>query len=263
MRTLLLNGLKWTWMAAAFLASPSFAGNNGVPAIAARPTQIGIVGSQNAIGVLPSTSVAGVQRFIVTQGCVGLGVMDESQLASGRLIVRAPSGLPFCGAGPQRLPYTPREIGSLQVLLLDHEGVYLGETRLDTLTSSRSLFNLNGMWFDPETNGSGISFHHSASSDGVFGTWFLFANGGGGPRWLSLQSMRWMNGGITATGLALDAQGSGASCAAGDDCPRAVGTAVVSGSISLEVLDANNIFVQGHDSLGRLTFTSYLRKLKF
>jgi hypothetical protein len=229
-----------------------------------KPLLIGIAGSQNAIGVLPAASVPGIQRVIVTQGCIGLGVIDESQLASGRLIVRAPAGLSFCGAGPQRTFYTPRGIGSVQVVLLDQEGVYLGESRIDTLLPAHSQVNINGMWFDPETNGSGISFHHSQTSDGVFGTWFLFSAGGnGGPRWLSLQSVRWMNAGITATGLAVDARPTGAACATGDDCPRAAGSPVVQGSISLQVIDANNLFIQGHDSLGRLAFTSYLRRLAF
>lgn len=68
-------------------------------------------------------------------------------------------------------------------------------------TAPRSKFDVNGMWFDALTDGSGIAIHHNrVTSDAAFGTWFMF-NNNGDSRWYSLQFAAWQQDGGVLEGL--------------------------------------------------------------
>ena len=131
------------------------------------------------------------------------------------------------------------------------------------------MVNLDGMWFDPTTNGSGIAFNHSAISDTIFGTWFLY-----GPqsdqkpydstRWYSLQSMQWIQGSVPLVGIAYEGRANGVqpSCVMGDDCAR-VATLKPVGTVSVSIIDANNLRIEAFDQYGHSVFVSSLKRITF
>jgi hypothetical protein len=58
-----------------------------------------------------------------------------------------------------------------------------------------SYGDIGGAWYDPATNGSGLTFvHNYTDNDTVFGTWYLY-DGLGKPRWYTLQEGKWKQNG--------------------------------------------------------------------
>lgn len=212
--------------------------------------------------VAPRVSTVGTPRSIFVNGCVGPGVIDDTGVVTGTLVLRVSQFAIGCVQPPTIFQYTPRGIGSLRVVVMLPDGGIGAEAQMDTVTGTRSTVNLDGMWFDPATNGSGISFHHSAATDGVFGTWFLYgASNAFVPRWYSLQSMQWMKSGNLLVGVAYDAMASGLmTCVKGDDCPRPAALTPV-GSVAITVIDKDNLRIEAFDQYGRGAFGSLVKRL--
>ncbi|MBL0121581.1 MAG: hypothetical protein IPP88_02245 [Betaproteobacteria bacterium] len=98
--------------------------------------------------------------------------------------------------------FTPDNEGDLRALVVMDDGVYVGETTLHTraANSNRAQYDLTGMWYDPTTFGSGMTFVHGfTGSDTVFGTWYVY-DGQGAPRWYTIQGVQWIAGGLQAVG---------------------------------------------------------------
>ncbi|MEQ1515353.1 MAG: hypothetical protein ABL931_02550 [Usitatibacteraceae bacterium] len=94
--------------------------------------------------------------------------------------------------------FTPGDPGQLKVRV-DPAGPEV--TIQTTLIDVPSKFDVNGMWFDAATNGSGIALHHRRSvTDVAYGTWFLYSNIGES-RWYTFQSANWQQDGTILEGL--------------------------------------------------------------
>lgn len=146
--------------------------SNGAVALSTVPPS-GLVLSINAV---PRTSALGTPRSIFVHGASGSVTFDESAIATtGTLLIRMTPEIIGLLASPQIHTYTPRTVGNLRVTLKLLDGT-TADTQMETVALARSTVNLDGMWFDPVTNGSGISFHQATSSDVVFGTWFLYGS---------------------------------------------------------------------------------------
>ena len=213
---------------------------------------------------VPRISTVGTARSIFVHGASGPVTFDESAIATtGTLVIRMTPEITGLLASPLVLTYTPRNVGTLRVSLRLSDGS-AAETQLETVAGARSTFNLDGMWFDPATNGSGISFHHAVASDVVFGTWFLYA-AQPKTRWYSLQSMQWMQGGTLLVGIAYEGRTNNVNpaCLAGDDCPRRAVELRAVGAVSVTVIDQNNLRVEALDQYGRTAFVSLLKRLSF
>lgn len=220
---------------------------------------------QPSVTVAPRISTVGAPRTVFANGCTGPAVVDEAEVASGRLIVRINPTAFNCALSPGSLTYVPRTVGILTVRMISPDGRVVAETSMETAAAVRSTVNLDGMWFDPLTNGSGISFHHSSGPDSIFGNWFMYgAAPQGAPRWYSLQSMQWTSGGGVLVGTAYAAAAAAQpSCAAGDDCPRPAVLVGPAGSVSIAVIDSNSLRAEGIDRYGRVAFVSRLKRLEF
>ena len=218
-----------------------------------------------SIGVAPRVSTIGAPRNHFANGCTGPVTLDETAVATtATLVMRSVPESVGCVERTVVLSYTPRSAGTIRIIMKLPDGSIVAEAPLETVASARSAFNLDGMWFDQATNGSGISFHHAVSSDIVFGTWFLYgASNTFAPRWYSLQNMQWTQGGTLLTGVAYEPAGSGLPlCVAGDDCPRPAVIKPV-GSVTVSVIDQNNMRVEAFDQYGRSAFVSSLKRLAF
>ncbi|MEP7157335.1 MAG: hypothetical protein ABI905_16255 [Betaproteobacteria bacterium] len=220
---------------------------------------------QRSLNVAPRTSTLGTARTIFANGCTGIATLDESRVASGILAVRINPSVFECGQPARILPFTPRTTGKLRVIMMLPDGSTESEVEMETVAAAHSTVNIDGMWYDPDTTGSGISFHHAAASDAVFGTWFLFAGAPAkGPKWYALQGMQWTAGGSLLVGMAYEvAAPTKPACAAGDDCPRLATSVLPVGSVGVSVLDANNLRVEAIDHYGRPAFVSFVKRLQF
>ena len=222
-----------------------------------------------SIGVAPRISVVGSPRSLLANGCTGPVSLDESAVAStGNLVMRMASESIGCVERTVVLSYTPRSVGTLRVTMKRPDGTIVAEAQMETVSAARSTVNLDGMWFDPATNGSGVSFHHAVGSDVIFGTWFLYGSPTTqqprpGARWYSLQNLRWAQGGTSLVGVVYDGRANNVnpSCGAGDDCPRPAVELRTVGSVIVSVVDPNNLRVEAFDQYGRSAFVSSLRRL--
>ena len=219
---------------------------------------------QPSVTVAPRISSVGAPRTVFANGCTGPTVVDEAEITSGRLIVRINPSAFNCAQSPRSLTYVPRTVGTLTVRMMSPDGRVVAETSMETAAAVRSTVNLDGMWFDPLTNGSGISFHHSSGTDSIFGTWFMYGTAPqGATRWYSLQSMQWTSGGVLVGTAYAAAAAAQPSCAAGDDCPRPAVLVGPAASVSISVIDSNSLRAEGMDRYGRVAFVSRLKRLEF
>jgi len=188
--------------------------------------------------VFPATGYAGQPRTLfltVTQSvCEGFNYsLDTTLMQSQNVIVLRTTQIPLpcpttpTPAGPTRFdfPFTPLKAGAITVRW-DRGGPDVAIQTLAARVPSR--YDVNGMWFDGATNGSGISIHHRrATSDVAFGTWFLF-NNSGEARWYALQAASWQQDGSVLEGLLIGVEGSCprvdlVACPAAGVVPRAAG----------------------------------------
>lgn len=92
-----------------------------------------------------------------------------------------------------RTRYTPTSVGAKKVLATTNTGRYVAESYLVTseLTNQRALFDVSGLWYNPEAPGWGLSFTHNFAGTGAaFGTWYVYRQDGS-PKWYTLQNITW------------------------------------------------------------------------
>ena len=188
------------------------------------------------ITVTPEVADAGVAREIKISGnwmgCVPVGAAVTPAVAfvSGTRVARLifPQTLAPCAAviAPYTVTatYTPAARGIEKLLVLNVDGDYLGEALVDTRAPGdhRSAFNITGMWYDPQSNGSGLTFVHSRVNDNaVFGTWYVYDRSGK-PLWYTIQDTVWKSQGRIMEGRLLHTNAPfGSTCPAPlTACPR-------------------------------------------
>ncbi|MBL8522014.1 MAG: hypothetical protein JNK75_15255 [Betaproteobacteria bacterium] len=174
----------------------------------------------NTITVTPASAAPGTPRTITIDTVQAVGcearqarVVDTEVQWQRTLVVHLVGGNTgiFCDALTNYryvTTYTPSSEGDLKVMAVLAVTPFPGATALlaeSTMVtrapaSARSRHDLTGMWYDPATNGSGLTFIHAAArNDAVFGTWFLY-DAQGLPRWFTIQNVNWKSGGLEAEG---------------------------------------------------------------
>lgn len=135
------------------------------------------------------TSFMESQNLVLLRRNVGTGVVCPTV---GAILVRS------------EFEFTPTKAGLLTVRD-ENSGA---EITIQTVSAAvASKFDVNGMWFDVVTNGSGIALHHRrGTTDVAFGTWFLY-NNNGESRWYTFQSANWQQDGSVLEGLLIQSRG--------------------------------------------------------
>ncbi len=118
--------------------------------------------------------------------------------------------------------------------------------------------DINGMWFDPATNGSGISFHQGADRKSVFGTWFMF-DSQGLSRWYSLQELRWDAAHSKLEGVVIEARGE--LCQTLPACPSSATGATPTLEFRLTLSGANQARAEIFNSTDATFISSDLKRL--
>jgi hypothetical protein len=157
--------------------------------------------------------------------------------------------------------YTPDTEGDMRVMAVNSLAYYLGETTLRTraTNSNRSQYDLTGMWYDPATNGSGLTFVHGATRDDqVFGTWYVY-DSAGIPRWYTIQNVQWKAGGLEVQGQLYETRANSIVCVPPyTGCPVALAFANTSGVVSIVMQGPNSARITAVSSNGGTTLTSNL-----
>jgi hypothetical protein len=221
------------------------------------------------ITVTPVVADIGVAREITISGtwngCVPAGARSIYSATPPSLTIVAQLVLPMtfapCAAF---LPYTvtttftPTARGRHRLLVTNVDGELLGETLLDARAPDdhSSAFNITGMWYDPASNGSGLTFIHSRLNDNaVFGTWYLY-DSGGSARWYSIQNAQWKSQGRVLEGLLYSTSAIASCPTAFPGCPAQVGIASVVGRARVTIIDAGRMRVEALSSDGAVIFAS-------
>lgn len=183
----------------------------------ASPAALGPAGGlEFLLAVHPTVGRPNQPRTVFLQfgapGCSDYAVsFDTSLMESQNLVVIRTQELPVvCPLQPppraarHDLEFTPTKAGTIK-MRWDRGGSDVTIQSEQNIVASK--FDINGMWFDAATNGSGIAVHHRrATTDVAFGTWFLF-NNNGESRWYTLQSANWQQDGSVLEGLLIQVIG--------------------------------------------------------
>lgn len=161
------------------------------------------------VQVTPVNAPPGVARTVTISGqwpdsCVPGIVVDESLAAQTRTLfvgrVTNPIGGRVClqvlTSYRFEFAYTPNVTGITRVLV-DGSASTRGEGRIVTTSNGaiRAAKDISGNWYDPNSNGSGLTFTHGyLTSDTVFGTWYVYDRNGIA-RWYSIQNVVWKDNG--------------------------------------------------------------------
>lgn len=160
------------------------------------------------------------------------------------------------------IKFTVSKPGTARIVF-DYPDVGLLEATMTTTpvpATAAARFDINGMWFDTATNGSGISFHQSeAANKTAFGTWFMFDRDGVS-RWYSLQGANWTGDGNTLEGLFIESAGYG--CSGVIACPNRSANALPTYNFKIRFQSASLAVAEVFERQGEVLFSSNLRRLE-
>lgn len=112
--------------------------------------------------------------------------------------------------------YAPQALGVIRVMVKE---TISSPSNVGTISTSlagqnRGIADVSGMWYDFNTNGSGMSLIHNFQgvNSGVFGAWFAYDNAGN-PRWLTIQEGKWETNG-TIVGNLYETKAAANQCSA-------------------------------------------------
>lgn len=195
-----------------------------------------------SVEIKPAIAAPGAERTIVLKGtwpdgCTPTSAQidapynDRLRTVIVQINVLADSGQ-FCTAVftpyTLELKYTPKTEGvdnlitvvrspTQQVIIKREDKILVGDPKV-----IRSADDISGLWFDPDTNGSGLTLLHSfRGSDLVFGTWYIYDRNGVA-RWYSFQEAKWKTDSILE-GTVYETR-SNPCAAALAACPATAGT---------------------------------------
>lgn len=244
---------------------------------AAASSSIACAQLQSIFEITPAIAGPGVPRQIsitvpASAGCLPTArVVSSLDTARKRILtisfdVQVPGSPPIICTGllvfhKATVSYTPQDEGDLRILAVGNLGQFYGETALRTRAdvSNRSQYDLTGMWYDPATNGSGVTFVHGATkNDQVFGTWYVY-DSQGIPRWYTIQNVVWRENGMEAQGQLYETRANSIVCVPPyTGCPVALAFANTSGVVSIVMQGPNSARITAVSSNGGTTLTSNL-----
>lgn len=242
-------------------------------ALSAVPTQlfsvypaVGYVGQARTLFLTTTRGVCDA-RYEYTLDTTSLATRSLIVLRSTRIEVPCPQPTSLTVSERTDFTFTLTRTGPVSVSW-DLGGPDLVIQTLAARIPSRH--DVNGMWFDAASNGSGISIHHRrTTSDNAFGTWFMFGNDGNA-RWYSLQSANWQQDGSVLEGLLIGAEGTCAradllACPATGSVPRGSGNtyAVAPAVVRITFQSATRAKADVLTLGGNLLFSSELTRLAF
>ncbi len=241
------------------------------------------------VTVVPLIAAPNAPRKIVLSsawlnncGPASLSLNSADTPQTGILVVRAsyaafnPNGVvcqPILGGDLRlELDYTPTVEGVLRVLVVTDFETKYGEGNVVTSAAgkARSALDLSGVWFDPATSGSGLTFQHNfRGNDLSFGTWYLYDQAGAA-RWYTIQNAVWNADGRSFEAQLLESRSPPSLCPPNAPCPLASTGASKVGNVKISLTGDEFsttpslvMKVQALSLSGNLLFSSSANRLAF
>lgn len=184
-----------------------------------------------AVAVQPPVAPPGTPRKIVVAGmwpnaCIPTGAQlgfPPSWARSEGIGVLLAEPLTFAACAQAltayrfELDYTPTKAGQVEILVMTTTGSPLTTGTLVTgdAQAPKALYDVGGVWYDPQTVGSGLQVTHDfGQTDGIFATWLVFDPATGAPRWYSLQQGLWQADGLAWRGFLYEVTANPSPCTA-------------------------------------------------
>lgn len=275
----LVTGICVLLVSMLFRATPAFAQTLSSPSFIPAPIE----------AVVPLIAAPDVPRKILISsawlnncGPANLSLNESDTAETGILVVRVvyaafdPNGA-VCAPilpGDSRLEfsYTPRKAGVVRVVVVSGREAVSGEASIVTSLEGkpRSSVDISGLWFDPLSSGSGVTFQHSFSTnDLTFGTWYLYDQSGRA-RWYTMQSGVWNAQGRGFVADLLEAGAPASLCPVGTPCPLASNSSTKIGSVKVSLTGEKfsrppslKMEIEAMSLSGAPLFSSTLNKLVF
>lgn len=247
-------------------------------AVSAQVAALPIARNTAEISVTPAVADAGTLREIRvsgrwTDGCVPVSAAAAQSVVGGQPAVtiqlQIPLTLVACtqAISPYSLAvsFTPAQRGKHRVLVVTSAGQFLGEGVVDVRqpNDDRSRFDITGLWYDPGTNGSGLTFIHSRTTDSlVFGTWYVYG-ADGVARWFTIQNTRWVLQGEVLEGDLYETRSAAVSCAPLVACPTLRQSATIIGRARMVMSGAHSAKIEAISPAGAVLFASNIQRIQF
>ena len=233
-----------------------------------------------SISATPLTAFVGVPQTVFINGCVRIGpTYYPTAYVAGTLTLQSFGIQSPCYNPIVAMELGPASPGVRRVIVNSPTGV-IAEISSQVVVPAKATVDIDGMWYDDTSNGSGISFFQSPQTGQVLGTWFLYASGPiasaqsqqsqppqDTPHWYSLQNTAWTSNGNVLEGTIFEAKADTGSertpCVTGTDCPRRYYFLTPVGSFRLVVSEANRSRIETFDTTGATVFVSNLQRLLF
>ncbi|MBL8522013.1 MAG: hypothetical protein JNK75_15250 [Betaproteobacteria bacterium] len=231
-----------------------------------------------AVNVQPATADIGVARTIQVSGhwingCAPVSARATQFPVNGVPVVtlelQEPLTLIACTQAitPYTLSasFTPVARGRLRIVVVSSSGQFLGEGLLDVRQAGdmHSRHDVTGVWYDPTTNGSGLTFIHSRTTDSlVFGTWYVYGTDGVA-RWFTIQSTRWLSQGNVLEGDLYETRAGPASCPPLSACPVPFSSVQVIGKARMTMNGAHAARIEAIHPGGAVMFASDVQRIQF
>ena len=167
------------------------------------------------------------------------------KLVPTRTFLPCPLGMSYSVS----ITFTPNTRGIYRLPVFDENGAFLGEGQLDVRApdEQHSAFNVTGMWFDPLSTGSGVTFVHSKSADNaVFGTWYVY-DSAGKALWYTIQDAVWKSQGRVMEGTLYKTTATATCNGPLTACPAPLGRLAVAGRVRLTLTGSDSARI---DALG-------------
>lgn len=231
------------------------------------------------VTVTPAVADVGLTRSITVSGnwnngCVPVGARVDSASDSRQTVhtitLEIPLTLIACLQSfqpyAQTVTLTPTARGLQRILVMTSLGEYAGEAVLDVRAPGDNAprTDITGVWYDPATNGSGLTFKQSATRpDLVFGTWYVYS-ADGGSRWFTIQNTAWKAQGSVLEGDLIETRGNPVTCVQPlDACPVTFATYNIIGKARMTLTTDHAAEIEAFSPLGTKLFGSFIQRIRF
>ncbi len=227
------------------------------------------------VEVTPLVADVNVERHIKVSGTWphACGPLSASVAApgvnvTGSVVVRLVVPQTFAACAQVLTPYsftvnyTPTQRGVMKIAVLTNDGEFLGDGSIVTrgADDNSAFSDVTGVWYDPLTNGSGLTFIHDGANV-LFGTWYVY-DSQGKPRWYTIQSVQWKQQGKVFEGTIYETVGRSVTCPAPFlACPVEMSSVSPIGIARFTLITPTTAKIEALTSLGQLLFSSNLVRI--
>lgn len=224
------------------------------------------------VEVTPLVADVNVERQIKVSGIwphscgpMSASITPPGINVTGSVVVRLVVPQTFVACAQVLTPYsfnlshTPTQRGEMRVAVVTNDGEFLGDGRIVTRgpDDNSAAADVTGVWYDLNTNGSGLTFIHNGGSV-LFGTWYVY-DSQGRPRWYTIQNVQWKQQGKVFEGTIYETSGRTVTCPSPFvACPVEAGNIFSVGTARFTLITSTTGRIDALGGNGQVLFSSNL-----